>query len=406
MARIDNLGNFLTDVANAIRNKTGGTASLKPANFDTEISNIKSGNSYPPIIFNATGSYLGNFAEYGAYFNNMGDLVIYVIPSSTSYENVKFVAGTQFIGVKWFGWDQTSFSNSCPGYIPHCCFIRGVVNCKCLSVTINTTAQDATNDYTTVTVSVSELAQDPGTRALIYTQTNSAGDLIVKISGESSNRTMKTHTLIQVPLGATVTVKQGGLPPDVVGAIHTYLYNWFKPDFLQRTQITEGADFLGTYTWQFVMPDTDVSVHAWTMGCFVAGTKVLMADNSYKNIEDITVGDKVACYNEEEQKNDISEVTQTFINAHTSFVTLTLDNGESFTCTLEHNIYSVDRNCYVPANELSIGEVLQTHTGACAIKDVNIVENTELTTVYNFTVKDKHNYFVGRGSYRVHNAVS
>ena len=30
--------------------------------------------------------------------------------------------------------------------------------------------------------------------------------------------------------------------------------------------------------------------------CFLAGTKVLMADNSYKNIEDVAVGDKVLSY--------------------------------------------------------------------------------------------------------------
>lgn len=43
MARIDTLANFLTDVAAAIKTKTGKTDSITPANFDTEIASIESG---------------------------------------------------------------------------------------------------------------------------------------------------------------------------------------------------------------------------------------------------------------------------------------------------------------------------------------------------------------------------
>lgn len=40
MARIDNLNNFLTDVAGAIREKTGKKDAINPASFDTEIASI------------------------------------------------------------------------------------------------------------------------------------------------------------------------------------------------------------------------------------------------------------------------------------------------------------------------------------------------------------------------------
>ena len=42
MARIDNLNNFLTDVASAIKEKTGVT-SITPADFDTAINSISGG---------------------------------------------------------------------------------------------------------------------------------------------------------------------------------------------------------------------------------------------------------------------------------------------------------------------------------------------------------------------------
>lgn len=45
MARTDNLSNFLTDVANAIRTKTGGTGQIQASQFDTEIENIENVSS-------------------------------------------------------------------------------------------------------------------------------------------------------------------------------------------------------------------------------------------------------------------------------------------------------------------------------------------------------------------------
>ena len=45
MARIDTLGNFLTDVATAIRNKKGTTDTIPASDFDTEIDSIETGGS-------------------------------------------------------------------------------------------------------------------------------------------------------------------------------------------------------------------------------------------------------------------------------------------------------------------------------------------------------------------------
>lgn len=45
MARTDNLTNYLTDVADAIRTKTGSQATIQASNFDTTISNIPASDS-------------------------------------------------------------------------------------------------------------------------------------------------------------------------------------------------------------------------------------------------------------------------------------------------------------------------------------------------------------------------
>lgn len=44
MARTDTLGNFLTDVCNAVREKTGETGTIKASELDTKIQNISSGD--------------------------------------------------------------------------------------------------------------------------------------------------------------------------------------------------------------------------------------------------------------------------------------------------------------------------------------------------------------------------
>ena len=45
MARTDTLGNFLTDVADAIKNKKGDDTPILASEFDTEITNLPSGGS-------------------------------------------------------------------------------------------------------------------------------------------------------------------------------------------------------------------------------------------------------------------------------------------------------------------------------------------------------------------------
>ena len=50
MARTDTLPHFLTDVADAIRTKTGTSETIQASTFDTAISNIPSGSATPTTI--------------------------------------------------------------------------------------------------------------------------------------------------------------------------------------------------------------------------------------------------------------------------------------------------------------------------------------------------------------------
>ena len=77
MARTDTLGNFLTDIAIAIRNKKGTTDTIVASNFDTEIESIETGGGTAEPIF--TGHYdteglrqIGWTDEEIEYYNQNG----------------------------------------------------------------------------------------------------------------------------------------------------------------------------------------------------------------------------------------------------------------------------------------------------------------------------------------------
>ena len=66
MARTNSLGNFLTDVADAIREKKGTTDTILASNFDTEIASIESGvdiNEYLSDTITNGDSSLGGWAK-------------------------------------------------------------------------------------------------------------------------------------------------------------------------------------------------------------------------------------------------------------------------------------------------------------------------------------------------------
>jgi hypothetical protein len=67
MARTDNLNNFLTDVANAIRAKTGGTGKIQASQFDTEINKL--GEITPNGIIESYYVYAGENISAGDFVN-------------------------------------------------------------------------------------------------------------------------------------------------------------------------------------------------------------------------------------------------------------------------------------------------------------------------------------------------
>ena len=140
-------------------------------------------------------------------------------------------------------------------------------------------------------------------------------------------------------------------------------------------------------------------------GCFLKGTKVLTI-NGYKNIEDISINDRVLSFNEATGKNEYKRVLKIYVhkNSNETFYSLTINN-KIITSTGAHRFYVKTNNGHdwVAAENLKVGDVVMDVSG----KYYNIEKITSediVQTVYNLEVKDNHNYYVTESKILVHNA--
>ena len=138
-------------------------------------------------------------------------------------------------------------------------------------------------------------------------------------------------------------------------------------------------------------------------GCsFVAGTLVQMADGTYKPIERIQAGDLILAKDEATGQLLSQPVEETVHHPADEIVTVTLADAqgksEQITCTPNHPFY-VDGKGWLDAGALAVGTSVSSRRGdVLTVKSVDWQRQENGFTVYNFTVEDVHNYFVGVGA--------
>lgn len=142
-----------------------------------------------------------------------------------------------------------------------------------------------------------------------------------------------------------------------------------------------------------LLKPADIIVHNYE--CFAAGTKVLLADGSSKNIEDVKAGDIVLSYNLKTNENESKVVGKllSVLSDHISYVTLS--NGVVLKITNDHPIYTnngwaaidveLTKTKYdLPVEALVVGNSVKTIDGYVEV--VSIETNNEPTMT--FTLKD------------------
>ena len=130
-------------------------------------------------------------------------------------------------------------------------------------------------------------------------------------------------------------------------------------------------------------------------GCFVAGTKVLMADGSFKNIEKVKAGDTV--------KTRVSETDTSLVNAKVTDTHEIEEAGyliinKTLKVTPSHILWVNDT--WKTASEIQVDDVLVNSSGE-QIYVESVEWFNQKVAVYNLTVEKYHTYFAD--GFWVHN---
>ena len=138
----------------------------------------------------------------------------------------------------------------------------------------------------------------------------------------------------------------------------------------------------GTYT----------SVKSFTTAstCFLAGTKILMADGSYKNIEDVKVGDIVKAYDIQNGRLVDAKVSHVYHHPKEAAPEYYIVINGVLKVTPNHPVYVNGK--WLPAEEIRIGDKLQGVNGE-EIKVTSIQKVFRKEATYNLEIEIYHNYF-------------
>ena len=136
----------------------------------------------------------------------------------------------------------------------------------------------------------------------------------------------------------------------------------------------------------------DLLVHNFSIRCFVAGTKITLADGSSKNIEEIEVGETVLTFNEKTKIKEPGIVGDLKQHSVESIIRLTLDNEIIINTTEEHPFYVMNKG-WVKAKDLQPLDSCLKVNGEEAI--VSTVDHLiESNVVYNLlSVDSNHNFY-------------
>ncbi len=135
---------------------------------------------------------------------------------------------------------------------------------------------------------------------------------------------------------------------------------------------------------------------------FVGGT-LIHTEFGLIPINEISIGDRVWSYNEETGKKSLQEVIHLVSGDGTKeLVDIELLSGEVVTTTGNHPFYLPELATWTNASDLNDTSVLSGYNGSILIID-SLSSYSKKTTVYNLSVANDHNYYVGSTGVLAHN---
>ena len=144
----------------------------------------------------------------------------------------------------------------------------------------------------------------------------------------------------------------------------------------------DGAVLENEDPFMFQIPEPEMKGQA----CLATGTKILMSDGNYKNIEDIQVGDLVTSYNIETKEYKTSKVDKV-IKRKDPLVII----NNTLRAAPDEPVYLAD-GTIKEAVDIEIGDYLVNEKGE-QVKVNTVEQNPELVDTYDFTLENGSNFF-------------
>lgn len=141
------------------------------------------------------------------------------------------------------------------------------------------------------------------------------------------------------------------------------------------------------------------------MCCFVAGTQILMADNTTKSIEDIVTGEEVFSYDINTGNQYVTTVVSKLTNPKSiSMAEVVLDNGVKLVMTDYHPLYTLDGwksiTNHLGYDTLQVGDIVKTIDGQSEIVGITQYQNLQPILTYTLDVATTEELLNGRDDNR------
>lgn len=141
----------------------------------------------------------------------------------------------------------------------------------------------------------------------------------------------------------------------------------------------------------------DLLVHNYSFyvfSCFPADTKITLTNGTYKNIEDIAVGEEVMTYNEKTQLTETGVVGDLKVHEVDTLIDLSFGDIE-LTTTPEHPFF-VKNTGWVTAENLKVNDICLTDDNKDSVI-AHIKKYKNKCKVYNLlSVSENHNFFANK----------
>lgn len=456
MAKNNNLTDFLTDVATAIRTKKGTSALINPQDFSSEIASIETA---PTLDGNATAdNVLANKTFYSNSTNKQTGTMPNIgqehgiINNTTSprYNIAKgYHDGTGFVEINASQIVDCVAANILQGKTilgVQGTLVKGITPTGTLDITSNGT-KDVTN-YASVNVNVPLPTLNAPTISLsnsTVTITNSVtnGSFVSGYDVYKNGTLLTSITLATVDLSTlitdsgtyTITVKAKGTNFNESPRSNEVNYTVTPAGGYTLTIVQEQSGgelkvtkFDGTQEWisetvsnvvsiddvnyngdygkpcylspsistPFTLTE-DMTITIHSEPCFVEGTLITLADGSQKKVEDINYGDEVLCYDFNEGKQTTAPIEFVMKKMQSNFYyKVSLSDGTELKLVgsngKSHRLYNVTKQSFMYPQDFEENDYTLKQDGTIAT--ISSIEKVEeKVNFYNISSKDHINVY-------------